>query len=133
MAVYQSSEQLTAILRRLFEQVIADPEAARKLSQSKLIVRFKIHDPAALVTLNGRTMPPQLSMGAPAPGAPPLRPDLEVEVSADALHQILLAQLRLRVAITSKQVKVHGPVWKSLVLQDIFHTAQALYPKMMGK
>lgn len=126
MAVFQSDEQLKEILRRLFDRVGADPLAAKTLVKSKLIIRIRTTRPIAAVTINGRKDPPELLYTENN-----LRPDLDIEVGAETLHKILLKELRLRNAIATRALNVKGPVWKSFILEEIFHSAQSLYPDVV--
>lgn len=129
MSVYHNAEQLYDVLKLLFGRVHAlDPEAAHAVSKSRLIVRLRLASPTAEVVINGRKNPPEITYGNSS-----LRPDLDVDLTADALHHILLAELPLRKAIASKQMKVRGPVWKSFVLEGIFRSGQTLYPQILSE
>lgn len=127
MAVYPDSERLYAAMKLLFSRVTEkDSAAAAKYSAAKLIIRLRILDPAAEVTLNGRKNPPQATYGANS-----LRPDLDIEMKADTLHYILLGELSLSNAAANNQIKLRGPVWKSFVLADLFHAGKAVYPQVL--
>jgi hypothetical protein len=126
MPVYQHTEQLHQALETLFHQVGQDPQAVKGLMASRLIVRLRISEPALEIVINGRTNPPKVIYGKSS-----LQPDLDIGVSADALHQILLGKLGLANAVSSGALKVGGPVWKSFVLADIFHSGQRFYPEII--
>jgi hypothetical protein len=126
MAQFATSEQLQKVLQTLFDRIARDEAALRAVSKARLIIRFNITHPATAVVVNGRKDPPQMTYGATT-----LRPDLDIKVGADTLHHILLKELRLRDAIARGQMVPRGPVWKSFVLEDIFHAAQALYPEVL--
>jgi putative sterol carrier protein len=126
MPIYPNSEILQTTLNNLFHRVGQDPEAVKSVVSSKLILRLNVSAPAADVLINGRKNPPSISYGKTT-----LRPDLEISLSADALHQILLGELRLSSAVASKQLVVKGPIFKSFVFEDIFHSAQAIYPSLL--
>jgi len=129
MDIYQDSERLYQVLRRLFTQVESqNPGAGDAISKARLILRLRTSDPITEVTINGRRNPPQIIYGTS-----PLRPDLEVVMSARALHAILLAELPLGKAVSNRQVKVRGPVWKSFVLEGIFQSGQAIYPQILAE
>ncbi len=125
MPPFANAETLQNTLNTLFERVGQDPEAIGSVVSSKLILRLRVTDPSADVVVNGRRNPPAISYGKTT-----LHPDLEVEMSAEALHKILLGELRLGNAVASRQLKVRGPITKSFVFEDIFHSAQALYPDL---
>lgn len=126
MPVYESSQQLYHVLDTLFQHIGEDPQAAEYLSSSKLIIRFQFIDPEAELSINGRSNPIKVQYGNSS-----LRPDFNVQMQADAFHQILLGELPLRKALGSKQMKVKGAVHKSFALADIFHRGQAVYPEIL--
>lgn len=128
MPVYKDSEQLNQALRMLFDQLAAQPATLKAVSSSRLAIRFNLTAPAAQVQIDGRVNPPKVHYGAAGP-----RPDLEVDLSADGLHQILLKELRLSKALGSGVMKVRGPVWKSFVLEEVLHQCQDLYPEVIRK
>jgi hypothetical protein len=128
MAVYPNAEVLQTTLQTLFHRVGQDPAAIQSLVSSKLILRMRTSAPAVDVVINGRKNTPQVTYGKTT-----LRPDLEIELSADALHQILLGQLRLSSAVASRQLMVRGPIFKIFVFEDIFHSAQGFYPSVLAE
>jgi hypothetical protein len=127
VTVYKNSEQLYDSMKLLFSRVTEkDSAAATKFAAARLIIRMRILDHAAEVVINGRKNPPQATYGASS-----LRPDLDIELKADALHQILLGELPLGKAVGTNQIKLRGPVWKSFVLADLFHDGQDVYPQVL--
>jgi hypothetical protein len=126
MPVFSSTELLQTTLKTLFARVGKDPQAAQSVVKSKLILRMHVTAPESDVVLNGRKDPPLITYGKTT-----LRPDLEIELNADALHKILLGELRLSSAVASRQLVVRGPIHKSFVFEDIFHSAQAFYPQVL--
>jgi hypothetical protein len=126
MPVFSSPELLQTTLKTLFARVGQDPQAAKSVVDSRLILRMRVTAPEAEVVLNGRKDPPQIMYAKTS-----LRPDLEIELSADALHKILLGELRLSGAVAARQLVVRGPIFKSFVFEDIFHSAQAFYPSVL--
>jgi hypothetical protein len=128
MPAYQNSEQLTKCLQTLFERILDQgPEATRALSVSRMVLRFHCISPEAQITINGRKNPVDITYGAAS-----LRPDLDIELTADALHQILLGELPLRKAAASGQMKMRGPITKVRALEDILHRMQSLYPQVIA-
>ena len=124
MAVFANTAQFTTVMQALFTRMeTEDPHAADGLLKAKLCVQLRCSDPVAVMTFDGGKRP--LSITYSANGN---KPDLDVEVTCDALHQILLGELRLSKAVGSKQLKPNGPVWKVTPLADLFHQAQKIYP-----
>ena len=129
MAVFRDSEQLNTVLKSLFSFIKEDdPESVKSVSSAHLIIRLHIKQPEAEVWINGRKNPVAAEYGKSS-----LRPDLDVELNADAFHQIMQGTLPLGKALASGQMRVKGPIYKSFVLQDIFHRGQAIYPQLVEK
>jgi hypothetical protein len=127
MPVFSGSEQVYAVMKSLLNQIgEKDPTAARTLMNSRLILRLRLRQPEAEILINARHNPLEFVYGKST-----LRPDLELEITTDAMHYILTGQLRFSKALGSGQLKLHGPVWKAFVLEDIFKHLQALYPSVL--
>jgi alkyl sulfatase BDS1-like metallo-beta-lactamase superfamily hydrolase len=123
--VYRDSDQLYQALRMLFDQLQVQPATIQAVNKSRLAIRFNLTAPSAQVLINGRVNTPKIHYGVIS-----LRPDLEVDLSADAFHQILLRELRLSKALGSGVMKVRGPVWKTFALEEILHQCQDFYPEV---
>jgi alkyl sulfatase BDS1-like metallo-beta-lactamase superfamily hydrolase len=122
---YQNEAHLYGNLEELFNRVEADlPQATESLLKAKLFIRFNVSEPEATLLIDARKRPLQIEYGR----SNGHKPDLDVDVSGDALHQILLGQLSLTKAVGSKKVKPKGPVWKVMALADLFTHAQKIYP-----
>jgi hypothetical protein len=127
MPVFQTSDQLLKTLEMLFERVQDGyPDTMRKVSSARAIIRFRCHNPQADITMNARKNPVQFAYGETK-----LRPDIDIELSGDILHAILLGDVGLSKALGMGELKVKGPVWKAFVLQDVFQHGQALYPAIL--
>jgi putative sterol carrier protein len=128
MAIFSSSDQLYDTLRILFTRMeTEDPMAAEGLLKSRLRIQFRCSAPEALVLFDARERPLQILYGESAK----MKVDLDVELTGDALHEILLGELRLTKALGSGQLKPNGPVWKAMKLADLFHFTQAVYPQVV--
>lgn len=126
MAIYTDPDQLYSSLRLLFGRIQQDPAATRSVLAARMAIRLRCTSPGAEVVINGRRQPLQISYGPAV-----LRPDLDVALSADALHRILLAEMPLRQAIGSGQMVVRGPILKTYPLEAVLHSGQALYPQVL--
>lgn len=124
---YSQADQIytciQAILTRIQQEAPAEIEA---IIASKLIVRLRCTEPDAQITLNGRRHSLQATYGRT-----PLRPHLDVELTGDTLHRILLGELSLKKALSSKLMKVRGPIWKAFALAGFFQKGQAFYPQVL--
>ncbi len=127
MPIYQTTDQLYACVNELFERIQRDdPHAARPLLASRLVIRFRLTEPTGEIVINGRSRPLTTHFGTNS-----ARPTLDIELSGDILHQILLGQLAVAKALGSKQLKAKGPVWKAAVLADLFRQGQTIYPDIL--
>lgn len=127
MPIYSSDTQLYTCFQQLFGIIEThDPRAADALLKASLAITFRCSTPTAAITIDARRAPVQLHYG-PAP----LKPTIEVGLTADILHCLLLGEIRLTKAIGSELVELKGPVWKTLSLADVFHHAQAFYPGVL--
>ncbi len=127
MSVYQSADQMYACMGELFARIeVAQPSAEDALHKASLVILFRCREPVAEVTIDGRSQPLVVTYG---PGQ--AKPDLTIELTAEALHQILLGELSLIKAVGKRQVKPKGPIHKLSVLEPLFNTAQTLYPDVI--
>jgi hypothetical protein len=128
MPFYTSDDQLYGSLRVLFDRLEAEnPQAADAILQSRLSFRFRCSDPEAVLVIDARQRPLRIAYGA----SNTVKPDLDVKLSTDTLHQILLGQLSLTKALGSKQLVPTGPVWKTMALADLFQHAKIIYPQVL--
>jgi len=127
MPIYQDAEILYTCVRTTFERIEANtPEALKGLLTAKLTLRFKCSQPTAEITLHGKERTFQAFYGPTK-----LRPDLDVELSGDTLHEILMETLFITKAIGNGRVKVKGPIWKMSSLGDLIHAGKAYYPDVL--
>jgi hypothetical protein len=127
MPFYATAEQLYGCAQFLFQRILAeDPRAADAVLASRLLIAIRCYDPLADIIINGRRRPLETTFGS-SPG----RPDLEVQLAGDTLHQILLGRLTVKKALASGLLKARGPVWKTSALAELFERGQALYPSVL--
>ena len=127
MALYANADQLYAAFDALFTALKqAHPQAVRAVETSRLTIRLNITDLQARINMNAKRRPIDVSYGQTSG-----RVDLDIELSAETLHQILLGKLPLTKAIGSQQLKLRGPIFKIMPLADLFNQAQTLYPGVL--
>jgi len=110
MTIFQSSEQLYAVLHAVFDELASQPEKISAFAHSNLVVRIRLHAPDAEILLDGRQPPVEVFYGA-RPG----RADIEVALDADLLHAIWLGREDLARAIFSRQVQMQGKLPRAVV------------------
>lgn len=127
MSFYANSEQVYACMGTLFERVLHErPQVAQAILTLRLVIRLRCTSPAADFTVNGRQHPVQATCGPS-----PLRPDLDISLSADTLHAILMDQLSIKKALAGGQLRVKGPLWKTGALVELLQQGRAFYPLVL--
>ncbi|MBP8000116.1 MAG: SCP2 sterol-binding domain-containing protein [Chloroflexi bacterium] len=127
MAIYRDTEQFYTCAQKLFAQIQQnDPHAAATLLQSRLVIRLQFTQPNGVILLSGRGQTVETHFGTNS-----LKSDLDINLSGDTLHAILLGQITLTKALGSGKLGVKGPVWKATVLADLFRQSQTLYPQIL--
>ena len=129
MAVYTDTKQLYRYVQALFTRIAEnDPTAADAILASKMVIRMRCTEPDAEITINGRQRPLETTFGPTRS-----RPTLEIDLSADTLHAIMLGELKIKKAIADRLLTARGPVWKAGALADLFHQGQALYQQVLDE
>ena len=126
MPVYHNSDRLQTNLEQLFDQVASeDGEAVDSLVKSRLIIGIKTTEPQVEILVNGRKTPVDVSFNNRK-----LRPDLDITLSADVLHAILMGDISLKAAFTRGKLMIRGPFLKTFALEGLFRRGQELYPQI---
>jgi hypothetical protein len=127
MAFFADTNQFYECTRLLFDRIQEqEPDAADAILASHLVIRLRCSGPDAEFTINGLKRPLQTAFGPSR-----IRPTLNVELAADTLHGIMLGELSLKTALARGLLKVHGPVWKTRALAELFYRGQRLYPAVL--
>lgn len=127
MPFYSDTEQFYTSLKALFACVEANyPRVHDAIRNARLVIRFCVRQPTAAILIDGRQTPVRAAFGVDT-----AKPDLDIDLSADTLHHILLGELTLPKALGSGQMKVKGPILKAMALGDLFVTGQRCYPGVL--
>lgn len=128
MAFYQSADELKQVMTKLFDRLNEDPSALNDFLRSKMVVRFSFVDPQLEAVISGKSNPISVVLG-PYEG----RPDLDLHMPADVIHNVWLGNVRLRDAFMSGQIKVTGNIFRAMQLADLFRKAEAEYPRVLAE
>jgi len=127
MPFYNKTELLYSATRALFARISENaPRAADGIVKGRLVIRLRTSEPEGEIMLDGRQPPLKSSFGPST-----ARPELDIQMAADTLHRILLGELPLGKAVSSGQLKVKGPIFKTLPLADLFRQGQRYYPEVL--
>jgi hypothetical protein len=128
MPYYPDSQSLYATMQLLFATMRQQqPNPVDSLVDNKISIRFKFTEPEAEIGINARKNPVQVTFGEPMK----IRPELDVQLDAETLHQILKDELSLSKAVGDRRMKVLGPVWKTFPLKNILDQGRYLYPRLL--
>lgn len=125
MPVYQTAHDFYAVLSEGFQRMAADPDALSDFQRRRMLVSITTTDPAAVVVIDGRVQPVQVTYDAPASKA-----DLGLKMPGDLLHGILMQTAGVKASFMSGAVQVSGNVFRAMQLADLFHQIQQVYPQV---
>jgi hypothetical protein len=114
-------------MKALFESMRdMNPNPVDALVSSHMIIRLNLSDPDAHITINGRKRPVTIDYGGTNG-----RADMEIGMTAETLHLILLDEYSIKQGFSNGELKVKGPIWKALSFADIFQKGRTYYPKVL--
>ena len=128
MAVYQSSAQFYQVMQEVFDYVIQHPQHLESFTRSNLVIRIRTSDPEAEILLDGRQPPLQVFYGA-TPG----RANLEINLTADLLHELWLGRESTHLAFYSGRIRTSGNLLKAMQLSEVFTEAERIYPTVVQR
>lgn len=128
MPYYHDAQSLYQTMGQLFKQMREQqPNPVDALVQNKISIRFQFTQPEAEIGINARKNPVQVTFGEPMK----IRPELNIQLDAETLHQILIDELTLSKAVADRRMKVMGPIWKTFTLKEILDQGRSLYPQLL--
>ena len=124
MPFYNDAQQIYKVMQALFEAMRdMAPNPVDALVSTHMIIRLNLTDPDANITINGRQRPVKIDYG-PVNG----RADMEIGMTAEILHLVLLDEYSIKQGFSNGELKVRGPIWKALSFADIFQQGRILLP-----
>ncbi|OQY90539.1 MAG: hypothetical protein B6D41_09715 [Chloroflexi bacterium UTCFX4] len=129
MPVFQNAEKMYAVMRDVFGTVLEkNPKAFDDMLKNRLTVRFKVSQPAAEVTLDGKTRPPKFTFGAFSG-----RPDIDLELSGDVLDKLLKHEISAQKSVMDGTIKFKGNPLKLQGMLNVLKASNAVYPDALKK
>ena len=127
MSYFKDENQLYKVMQTLFDHMSdITPDPVDALVSSRMNIRINLTDPTAIINIYGRRRPVSIDYGT-SNG----RADLEIGMTADTLHLILLDKYSIKTGFSNGELKVRGPIWKALSLVDIFQSGRTFYPQVL--
>jgi 2-oxoisovalerate dehydrogenase E1 component len=129
MTPFKDKDELIKILSALWDEIFNTPEITRKVSEEKLIVKFRFTDFESdfFIDITGET--PRYYWD------PPDRSGFDVEMilSSQTSHQFWMQTLSVPMAIATRKIIAKGSVPKALKLIPSLKPAFALYPSILKR
>ena len=121
MAVFKSVEHMNEVLGGLFQSILDDPTVGPKLKQAGVILKYNITDPEGDIWIDSKE-------GRIIVGEYDREPTIELKVSGDTIHNLLLRKTNINAALATKKIIAKGPIQRVLKLIGLFNKAFELYP-----
>jgi hypothetical protein len=125
MAVFKDAEQMSSIVKELWENVLEDEDAAEQVRKAGLSVLTAFRDPEVYLWVGAG----KVVTGDEAKADALIR----LEMTADTAHYIYLKNLNLATALGTGKVKAKGPAMKLVQMASLLKSVYAEYPKICRK
>ena len=131
MAYLKDQEEVSEIQRAFFDRVARDPHIGPQLKKSNLIIRFKVHDPESVVTINCRDLPESGKYVITVFGESDLKPDITLLSSADVHHEFWLGKVNIITALLGGKMRAEGDVSQAVKFMPVLKPIIELYPQVL--
>lgn len=122
MALFEDSQEVYDTLGKLFVDLIADPELAKRFRTADTIVRYEYSDPDSAITVKLlEAEPPAVDLGDSE-----LEPEVTMSMSAETGHRFWLGEVNVTIALARGEIRANGPVAKVLKLVPL---AKPVFPR----
>ena len=125
MAVFKGAEQMSSIVKELWENVLEDEDAAEQVRKAGLSVLTAFRDPEVYLWVGAG----KVVTGDEAKADALIR----LEMTADTAHDIYLKNLNLATALGTGKVKAKGPAMKLIQMASLLKRVYEEYPKLCQK
>lgn len=132
MPYFKDTEEMYSVYQVLFDRLSSHPEVGPALLESNLIVRFVVHDPEGIITVNCRQKPEEEGKFISfVMGESPLKPDLTFTCSSDFSHKFWHGKVNVVSSLLSGEAKAEGNVPQAMKLLPAIKPVYGLYPEIL--
>lgn len=132
MPYFKDSKEMYKVYQALFDCLASHPEVGPSLLNSKLIVRFVVHDPEGIITVNCRERPEEEGRYISyVMGESPLKPDLTFTCSSDFSHKFWHGKVNIVSSLLSGEAKAEGNIPQAMKLLPAIKPVYDLYPEIL--
>lgn len=126
MPVFADADAFYAVMQRMVDRLALDQAAVDSFQRANMIVRFRCTDPQVEMILDGKHNPVRALFGQQS-----LRTDLDLSLTTDLWHELLLGKRRIRDAFMAGQIKVAGNVFRAMQLAEPLRHVESIYPSVL--
>ncbi|MCB9577298.1 MAG: SCP2 sterol-binding domain-containing protein [Polyangiaceae bacterium] len=127
MSKFESRAQFEDVMQRLFERIMAAPQVAEPLNDTKLVVRFRYPDLGSVLTFDFHDERAVFSTEDSGSA------DVELIQSSDTAHEFWLGRLNAVRAIATGRVRARGDVSRALKLLPAIKPAFPIYEQVLAE
>ena len=125
MPIFKDTQKMYDVLGELFETLMKDESMYQKYIDSKITIKFIIHNPEGFLWVGND--------GKIVCGEADYKPTIQMILDGDTCHKFWLQQVKLPVALAKGLIKAKGPMPKVLKLLPLLKPAYAAYPDIAKK
>jgi alkyl sulfatase BDS1-like metallo-beta-lactamase superfamily hydrolase len=129
MAYFKDSEEMYQIHQALFDRLATHPEVGPAIAASNLVVRFVVHDPDGIITVNCREEKGKYI--SYVMGESSLQPDLTFTCASDFSHRFWQGKVNIVSAILKEEAKAEGKISQAMKLLPALKPVYDLYPQIL--
>ncbi len=131
MPFYPDTKTFYAVMTDLFGRVIAAPEMAQQLRDTRAVLCIKASAPDGVLSLDARSVPARFAAGEGCT----VNVDLGFSAAADTLHAIWLGETSVGDAFAAGKIKLETNPLRAFALlgkfEAIFWAAASQYPAVL--
>jgi hypothetical protein len=131
MPCFKDRDELISVWRPFFERLARDAEVGPLLRKTNLVVRLRVVDPAAVVTIDARRDAPPPDHVAVVLGESDLRPDVTLSSSADFAHQLWQGKADVMAALFGGRLGVEGDLGQAARFAPALQPIGGLYTRYL--
>jgi hypothetical protein len=129
MPYFKNTDDLVSVWRPFFERLARDPDVGPLLRKINLVVRFRLVEPEAVVTINAREDARPPDWVSVVFGASDLRADVTLTSSADFAHELWQGKANIMAALFGGKLRVEGDLGRAAQIAPALQPIGGLYAR----
>jgi alkyl sulfatase BDS1-like metallo-beta-lactamase superfamily hydrolase len=126
MSVYGNTEKFEKVMSELYSTCFEDEKTGPKFKKMNIVLKYIVTDlNANLYVDTGKFKVVE--------GEYDRKPNIELTVMGDVLHDFMLKKFTIAKALGDKKVKVKGPIFKIMKMIPLLSKGFEVYPEIVKK